>query len=153
VGAGFLDQYMQTCSNLLKPEGVFLMQAITINDQAYHRALKEVDFIKKYIFPGSFIPSLQAINTAQALATDMRMYHFEDMTAHYEKTLMAWRKNFFSNHAVLEEMGFDSKFKRMWDYYFCYCAGGFAERAIGAVQIVFGKPEYRQDLSIKSEWR
>jgi cyclopropane-fatty-acyl-phospholipid synthase len=147
VGDEFLGQYMETCSRLLKPKGVALIQAITINDQIYDRALKETDFIKKYIFPGSFIPSLLAIMERAKTLTDLRLYHMEDMTSSYAKTLKHWRERFLGNRDELVKQGFDERFIRMWDYYFCYCIGGFMERSIGSVHLVFAKPGYRGDLS------
>lgn len=153
VGADFLDEYLRRCSNLLKPSGQLFLQAITINDQNYERALKEVDFIKKYIFPGSFIPSLNAISTSAKNATDLRLYHLEDLTPHYARTLLDWRKRFLSKAAELKHLGFDERFIKMWEYYFCYCAGGFREHSIGSVHLVFGKPRYRQDLSRINTWK
>ncbi len=153
VGADFLETYLGKCSNLLKPSGQLFLQAITINDQNYERALKEVDFIKKYIFPGSFIPSVNAIISSAKKATDLRLYHLEDLTPHYARTLLDWRKRFLSKAHELKNLGFDERFIKMWDYYFCYCAGGFREHSIGSVHLVFGKPRYRQDLSSINTWK
>ena len=147
VGAEFLPTYMAKCASLLKDDGLFFLQAITINDQLYNRALKEIDFIKKYIFPGSFIPSIYAILEKAKLSTDLRLYSQEDLAPHYARTLLDWRQRFLWHTDEIKGLGFDDQFIRMWDYYFCYCAGGFLERSIGLSHMVFGKPGFRTDLS------
>ena len=96
IGHRFLNRYFQACSNLLKPDGLMLLQAITIPEYRYKRALKEVDFIKRYIFPGSFLPSNAAMLQAVAAKTDLNMVHLEDLTPHYARTLAAWRDNFLA---------------------------------------------------------
>ena len=146
VGADFLDKYIETCSLRLKENGSMLIQAITINDQLYDRALKETDFMKRHIFPGSFIPSLHAIMSSVKRASNLRLYHLDDMTPHYAKTLLQWRERFLSQRGELKRLGYDERFQRTWDYYFCYCIGGFLERSIGSVQLVFGKPGFRDNL-------
>ena len=150
VGADYLPAYLKKCADLLKPEGSLLIQAITINDQIYDRALGEVDFIKKYIFPGSFIPSLHAIASDAKHHTDLRLYDLEDMTPHYVRTLLEWQKRFNDRFADIKALGFDETFQRMWNYYFSYCAGGFAERSIGSVQLLMGKPKFRDSLSLRT---
>ncbi len=143
IGADFLTTFMKKLSDLLKPTGQLFLQAITINDQEYDRVVKEVDFIKKYIFPGGFLPSVTGITDTATNHTDLTMYQLDDITEHYARTLLDWRKNFFDNIKRVKELGFDQRFIRMWDYYFCYCAGGFLERAIRNVHLVFAKPDYR----------
>ena len=152
VGHQYLDEYMAKCASLLNQNGCGLIQAITINDQSYARALKEVDFIKKYIFPGSFIPSISAILESAKKKSDLRLYNLEDLTPHYARTLSDWRQRFLGNSGKLRSMGFDERFIKMWDYYFCYCTGGFEERSIGNCHLVFGKPDYREDLTQHIQW-
>ena len=144
VGHQYLDTYIATCSRLLKDDGIALIQAITIDDQRYDQAKNEVDFIKRYIFPGSFIPCVTAISQAVTRASDMKMIHMEDITPHYARTLDAWRKRFLSNREQIMALGYDETFIRLWDFYFAYCEGGFAERVIGDVQLVFAKPLNRR---------
>ncbi|MCA6061600.1 class I SAM-dependent methyltransferase [Thalassolituus sp. ST750PaO-4] len=144
VGHQYLDTYIATCSRLLKDDGIALIQAITIDDQRYDQAKNEVDFIKRYIFPGSFIPCVTAISQAVTRASDMKMTHMEDITPHYARTLDAWRKRFLSNREQIMALGYDETFIRLWDFYFAYCEGGFAERVIGDVQLVFAKPLNRR---------
>jgi cyclopropane-fatty-acyl-phospholipid synthase len=140
VGARYLEQYIQVCSRLLKPEGAAVIQAITIADQEYERALKSVDFIQKYIFPGSFIPSVTAIVNAMTNASDFRLVGLEDITSSYVETLRRWRASLMANAAEVRKLGLSDSFLRMWEFYFCYCEGGFTERAIGDVQLHLKKP-------------
>lgn len=145
VGYQFLNTYIEACSRLLKADGVALIQAITIDDQRYEQAKTEVDFIKRYIFPGSFIPCVTAIQGAVTQASDMKMTHMEDITPHYALTLAKWRERFLDNQEAIKALGYDDTFIRLWDFYFAYCEGGFAERVIGDVQLMFAKPLNRRD--------
>jgi cyclopropane-fatty-acyl-phospholipid synthase len=122
-----------------------LLQAITIRDQVFDWHKHNVDFIKRYIFPGSCIPSVTAISEAVTRATDLRMFHLEDITAHYATTLRRWRENFFANLDQVKALGFPEAFIRMWEFYLCYCEGGFAERYLGDVQVLFTKPMCRRE--------
>ena len=140
VGHQYLATFFKTCSRLLKDDGMMALQAITIGDQIFDRHKRSVDFIKRYIFPGSCIPSITAISNAIARATDLRIVDLEDITPHYARTLREWRRRFFDNIDKIRALGFSDPFIRMWEYYLCYCEGGFAERYIGDVQIVFAKP-------------
>jgi cyclopropane-fatty-acyl-phospholipid synthase len=145
VGHHFLEEFFRVCSSCLKPDGQMLLQAITIRDQVFDWHKHNVDFIKRYIFPGSCIPSLTAISKAVARATDLRLFHLEDITPHYAATLRKWRGNFFANLDQVKSLGFPDAFIRMWEFYLCYCEGGFAERYLGDVQMLFTKPLCRRD--------
>jgi cyclopropane-fatty-acyl-phospholipid synthase len=144
VGHEFLNVYFAACSKLLKADGMMLLQAITIQDQRYEAALKTVDFIKRYIFPGGFIPSVTAILESVTKSSDMRIYHLEDIGDHYAKTLDAWRGAFRKKLNRIRLMGYSDEFLRMWNFYYCYCEGAFLERAIGNAQILFIKPGCRR---------
>ncbi|MBE0482381.1 MAG: class I SAM-dependent methyltransferase [Bacterioplanes sp.] len=144
VGHQFLDTYIGTISRLLKDDGIALIQAITIDDQRYEQAKTDVDFIKRYIFPGSFIPCVTAIQQSFTRSSDMKMIHMEDITPHYARTLAAWRERFLANASAIKALGYDDTFIRLWDFYFAYCEGGFAERVIGDVQVMFAKPLNRR---------
>ena len=124
-----------------------LLQAITIPDRMYRGHIRSVDFIKRYIFPGSFIPSVAALCGAAA-PTDLRPVHLEDITPHYVRTLREWRTRFLSRLPEIRAMGFPERFIRMWEYYLCYCEGSFAERYNGDVQILFAKPRWRGDVAV-----
>jgi cyclopropane-fatty-acyl-phospholipid synthase len=139
VGHQFLEEYFQKCAELLAPHGRAAIQAITVRDDWYDPKQRQVDFIKRYIFPGSFIPSVTALSSA-AGTTDMRIIHFEDQTPHYAETLRRWRREFMTNWPRINQLGFDEQFRRLWDFYFCYCEGGFDEAILGCTQIVWAKP-------------
>jgi cyclopropane-fatty-acyl-phospholipid synthase len=74
------------------------------------------------------------------------MVHLEDITPHYARTLDEWRRRFFANIDAVRTLGFSDTFIRMWEYYLCYCEGGFAERYIGDVQLILAKPRWRVNL-------
>jgi cyclopropane-fatty-acyl-phospholipid synthase len=144
VGHRYFDTYFAQCARLLKPEGQMLLQAITIADQRYEAARRSVDFIQRYIFPGSTIPSITAMLDAMTRASDLKLFHLEDIGDHYVTTLARWRENFFSNIERVRAMGYPESFIRMWEFYLCYCEGGFAERALGDVQMLLVKPGCRR---------
>jgi len=143
VGLEHLDVYFEKCSSLLKPEGIMCLQSITIQDQRYEQARKEVDFIQKYIFPGGSLPSITAITQSLTRTTDMCVYDIHDIGQHYAKTLRDWRERFFKHENKVRSLGYDERFIRLWEFYLCYCEGGFRERAISTVQAVISKPSYR----------
>jgi len=140
VGHHYLDTYFQKCSNLLKRDGQMMLQAITIRDQDYSRALRNVDFIKKYIFPGGFLPSISAMTASISGASDMKISHLEDIGPHYARTLSDWRKRFLNRIEEIEDMGYSPEFIRMWEYYLSYCEGGFLASRLGTVQLLLCKP-------------
>ena len=140
VGHQFLDTYFKQCSKLLKPAGLMCIQAITISDQFYQRAISEVDFIKKYIFPGGFLPSISAMSASVCEVTNLKIIHLEDIGLHYARTLVDWRERFLANIEAVKAMGYPPAFIRMWEFYLCYCEGSFRENYIGNVQLVMSKP-------------
>jgi cyclopropane-fatty-acyl-phospholipid synthase len=144
VGAKYLDGYFAHCARLVKPEGAMLLQAITIQDQFYERALKSVDYIQRYVFPGSFIPSVEALTRSLRKATDFKIFHLEDIGPHYARTLRMWRERFFRNLGKVRALGYNENFVRLWEYYLCYCEGGFLERQLGTVQMLLTKPGCRR---------
>jgi cyclopropane-fatty-acyl-phospholipid synthase len=148
VGHHYYEAFFGKCSQLLKDDGIMALQAITIGDHIFDRHKRTVDFIKRYIFPGSCIPSNTAICKAIAAATDLRLVHLEDITPHYARTLAEWRRRFFAQIGRVRELEYSETFIRMWEYYLCYCEGGFAERYIGDVQMLFAKPMWRQGQSL-----
>tara|TARA_R110000772_G_scaffold61283_4_gene138186 strand:+ start:26710 stop:27981 length:1272 start_codon:yes stop_codon:yes gene_type:complete len=143
VGHQFYGTYFARCSELLKPHGKMVIQAITISDQRYQQARDTVDFIKRFIFPGGCLPSIAVIANHLARDTDMQMVHLRDITLDYARTLAAWRERFIAQLDAVRRQGFDDQFIRMWEFYLCYCEGGFRERIIGTVQLAFAKPGYR----------
>ena len=150
VGHHYLKTFFHCCSRLLTEQGTMLLQAITIADQAFERHKKEVDFIKRYIFPGSCIPSVAAMGDAVAAATNLRLVHLEDITPHYARTLRTWRERFFENIHQVRTLGYSETFIRMWEFYLCYCEAGFQERYLGDVQVLFAKPLWRGQSPLPS---
>jgi cyclopropane-fatty-acyl-phospholipid synthase len=143
IGHQYLDTYTAKCASLLKPDGLGLIQAITIEDHRYEYALNSVDFIKKHIFPGSFIPCVSAITDSAARA-EMRLTHLEDFGPSYAQTLHHWRQRFMRKLDEVKALGFDQRFIRMWEYYLCYCEAGFIERSIGVSHLMFAKSNNRR---------
>ena len=144
VGHQYYDTYFEQCSHLLERNGLMLLQAITIADQRYEQARRSVDFIQRYIFPGSTIPSLTAMLNSLTRTTDLRLVHLEDIGPHYALTLKLWRERFLRSRAAISALGYSESFLRMWEFYLCYCEGGFEERVIGDVQMVLAKPANRR---------
>jgi cyclopropane-fatty-acyl-phospholipid synthase len=149
VGHHYYHEYFKKINTLLKPDGIALIQAITIRDQRYSKALQNVDFIQKYIFPGSCIPSIEIIQKNLTKETDMIISDLENINHHYAKTLNLWQKAFNKNHNKIIKLGFDERFIRMWNFYFSYCEGGFAERAINDLHILMSKPLNRTSQNEK----
>lgn len=143
VGHDYYDEYFSSCSALLKPDGLMLIQAITIPDQRFDSASRSVDFIQRYIFPGGSLPSVSVIAGHTAAATDMQIVALEDIGIDYAHTLREWRRRFIDSRDTIRAMNYSEVFCRMWEFYLCYCEGGFLERAISTVQIVFAKPAAR----------
>lgn len=143
VGHRYLPTYFEQCARLLKPEGLMLLQAITIRDQRYEQACRSVDFIQRYIFPGGALPSMQKMLDVVTRHTDFNLHHMEDFGLHYARTLRLWHENLRQARQRLEQLGYDDYFYRLWEFYLCYCEGGFLERTIGTAQLLLAKPAAR----------
>jgi len=144
VGHQYYDTYFAKCSDLLKPDGLALIQAITIADQRFEAAKNSVDFIQRYIFPGSNIPSITALLNSITKVSDMRLFDLEDIGPHYATTLAAWRQNFFKKINDVRALGYSEEFIKMWEFYLCYCEGGFSERSLGDAHLLLAKPMNRR---------
>ncbi|MCA9593213.1 MAG: class I SAM-dependent methyltransferase [Myxococcales bacterium] len=142
VGHEYLPVFFEKLGALLQPDGVAVLQSITIRDQQFDASKNAVDFIKRYIFPGSCIPSITALLGAATRASDLTLTHLEDITPHYALTLRHWRERFVANAGEVERLGYDRSFRRLWEFYLAYCEAGFRERYIGDVQLVFAKPGF-----------
>ena len=142
VGHQFVDEYFACCSKLLKEDGIAVIQAITIEDHRYEQAVKSVDFIKRYIFPGSFIPCVSLLASA-AGKSQLRLNTLQDIGYSYALTLREWRKRFMQDLDIVKAQGYSEEFIRMWEFYLCYCEGGFLERSISNVHMQFVKPSNR----------
>ena len=137
VGARFLPTYLRTCAERLRPGGLLGLQAITIADQHYASALRSVDYIKRHVFPGSFIPSVTAIVDAATKHTDLRLVQMEDFGEHYATTLKCWREAMLNDPEPFLQRPGGEALLRAWDYYFSYCESGFRERHIGVCHLRF----------------
>ena len=140
VGEKYLPKFFAQCSKLLKPNGRMALQAITMPDQRYDSYRRSVDFIRKYIFPGGFLPSLSVMSRCVGAQTDMTIVNLQDIGSHYARTLADWRHNFWANIDRVRKLGFADRFVRTWHYYLCYCEAGFAEGQIGVSQLTLAKP-------------
>ena len=145
VGHAYLNDFFRVCSDRLEPDGLALLQAITLADRDYEASVRTTDFIKRYIFPGGQLPSFSAIHAALGRVTDFRLLHVEELSSHYARTLAAWRERLGKNLAGVRALGLPDRFLRMWEFYLCYCEGGFSERAIGVAQILLEKPRGRRE--------
>ena len=124
VGEAFWPSYFQTLSNSLKPDGKAVIQMITINDENYDYYRSEPDFIQRYIFPGGMLPALTLLNPIFN-KTGLELKSVDGFGLDYAKTLAMWRDQFWKSWEHIADMGFDEKFKRMWELYLMYCEGGF----------------------------
>lgn len=145
IGHQYLDTYLGKCASLLQRDGLALLQAITIEDHRYAQALRSVDFIKRHVFPGSFIPSISAITGAMARSSDLRLISQEDFGPSYALTLRHWRQRFTGRLDEVRALGYDERFIRLWTFYLAYCEGGFLERSIGVSQLLFARPGNRRE--------
>ena len=143
VGWQYFDQYFKTCDRLLSDDGLFLLQAITVDDRLYEIEKASQSFANTHVFPGGCLPSIKRIADSVGTVTQMREIWLEDITAHYPPTLAQWRERFFAAWDKLMTHGYDERFKRLWDYYLSSSEAGFRERRIGDVQVLFAKPEFR----------
>lgn len=156
VGHQYYERYFRKVGSLLRPQGMMLMQAITIADQHYEAAKRSVDFIQRHVFPGSTLPSITAIVRATTRASDLRLFHLDDIGDHYATTLRLWRERFLAHRREIRALGHSEPFCRLWEFYFSYCEGAFAERALGDVQMLLVKPGNRRApllQPLELDWR
>jgi cyclopropane-fatty-acyl-phospholipid synthase len=142
VGWQYFPTFFRRCSELLAPDGAMLLQAITIDDRAYEVEKAGRSFINTYIFPGGCLPSMEIISRSVSRVTDLSQVELEDITSHYATTLAHWRERFLDAAERLEELGYDERFRRLWELYLSYCEGGFRERRIQDVQLLLAKPGF-----------
>jgi cyclopropane-fatty-acyl-phospholipid synthase len=143
VGWQYFETFFRRCAALLRPNGLMLLQAITIQDHLYEIEKTSRSFIRELIFPAGCLPSVELIRRCVDRVTDFSMLDLEDITDHYPETLRRWRENFVRSEKRAAELGYDLRFRRLWELYFAWCEGGFRERRIGDVQALFAKPSYR----------
>jgi cyclopropane-fatty-acyl-phospholipid synthase len=149
VGDHYYETFFEKCNSLLKPDGLLLLQAITIVDQRYRKHLGSVDFICKYIFPGGSLPSISRLVQCAADSANMRLVELNDYAPHYAETLRRWRQRFHQQIEEVRALGYDERFIRMWDYYLAYCEAGFDERQINLVHVLWAHRQCRLDHGVK----
>ncbi|TRW50528.1 class I SAM-dependent methyltransferase [Aliidiomarina halalkaliphila] len=135
VGAEYMPVFFKKCNDLLKPGGTMVLQAITIADQRLDSYNRNVDFIQKHIFPGGYLPSVELVSRMFRKHTQLVMRELTDIGFDYAHTLRDWRIRFNHRAEELKAFGYDDRFARLWNYYLCYCEGGFLQRTISAVQL------------------
>ncbi len=143
------DTFFHTCASLLNDRGLMALQAITVDDRSYQRAKIGTDFIGELIFPGSCIPSVEAITRSLRRSTPMTVIDLEDIGRHYAETLRRWYENVGRHRQEITALGLDERFQRLWDLYLCYCAGAFAERHISDVQMVMAMPDWAAPMAVR----
>lgn len=138
VGEQFWPQYFTQLRDRLIPGGFAGIQAITIQDRFFSAYRREVDFIQRYVFPGGMLPSpqvLKSLGEKFGVPVIRERIFGED----YAKTLATWRDNFRAAWPNLMPLGFDERFRRLWEYYLAYCEAGFLSGNIDVRQVVFAK--------------
>ena len=143
VGWQYFHLFFERCSELLRPKGLMLLQAILIDDRAFEAEKASRSFANTYIFPGGCLPSMEVIRGCVAGRTDMRAIELEEITQHYPETLRRWRERFLDREEEVEALGYDHGFRRLWELYLAWCEAGFLERRLGDVQLLLAKPAYR----------
>ena len=140
VGHEFLPTYFSQISDLLVSDGAAMIQGITMPDHRYTQYLKEVDYIRTRVFPGSCVPSASAMIEATVKKSDLRPADLHDFGYHYSRTLREWRMRFLENEEEIKKLGYDDHFRRAWLYYLCYCEAGFEEGYTGDIHLLLAKP-------------
>ncbi|MEJ5994483.1 cyclopropane-fatty-acyl-phospholipid synthase family protein [Pedobacter sp. Du54] len=140
VGHNYLETYFAKCAAVLKPNGILAFQVITSPDSRYEQLRKGVDWIQKYIFPGSLLPSIAQLNRAINNTSDLTMVDLKDLGLDYAKTLKLWFENFNQKLIEVKSLGFDDRFIRKWNYYLNYCEAAFEMRNINVMQMVYVRP-------------
>jgi cyclopropane-fatty-acyl-phospholipid synthase len=143
VGWQYFPTFFRRCSELVSDDGAMLLQAIVIEDEAYEVEKAGKSFMNTHVFPGGCLPSMEVIGRTVTRVTDFRQAHVEDITAHYALTLQRWRERFLAASERLSALGYDERFRRLWELYLSYCEGGFRERRIQDVQLLLAKPHFR----------
>ncbi len=143
VGWQHFDEFFRRCDELLGPDGLMLLQAITIDDDLYEIEKGARSFANTHVFPGGCLPSQGLIAACIARDTELRQVWSEDITSHYPLTLAAWRERFGGAWERLRRNGYDERFRRLWSFYLSSSEAGFRERRIGDLQALFAKPGWR----------
>ena len=143
VGHQYFDTFFGKVGALLSDDGLALIQAITIEDSRFEQYKRTPDYIKRFIFPGGCLPSINAMLNSTTRMTDLVLVHLEDIGHHYATTLKLWWENCIARQPQIEALGYPQTFLRMWQFYLSYCEGGFIERSIGDAQMLLARPGWR----------
>ncbi len=140
IGHKNYQSFFRTCEKLLKPNGLIALQVITIHDQYFERLKNRCDWIQKHIFPGSLLPSLEALQIALRKNSELEIEEITNIGPHYAPTLAEWRKRFNRNLNQVFKLGFDERFIRAWNYYLAYCESAFATRTLNVLHLTLTRP-------------
>jgi cyclopropane-fatty-acyl-phospholipid synthase len=142
VGWEYFDAFFERCSALLAPDGLMFLQAIAIDDRAYEAEKTSQSFSNTLIFPGGCLPSLGAIQRSVIRRTDMRPVWLEDIASSYVLTLRHWRQRFLAASEQLAELGYEERFRALWEMYFAISEAGFREARLRDLQLLYAKPAW-----------
>lgn len=141
VGHENYPDFFACLERLLSPQGLVVLQAITVPDFSYDEYRRSQDWIQKEIFPGALCPSLSALLEAARKRSQLVVEHLENIGPHYARTLREWRQRFLENWEKLQSFGYDERFRRAWCYYLSYCEAAFASRNLQDIQLVMTRPK------------
>ena len=141
VGHAKLGTWFAACDRALKPGGKAVVQVITIPHERYDQYRRSSDWIRKHIFPGGHLPSMEAMQKAVERNSSLSIAAVESIGKHYVRTLDDWDRNLRQHGDQAAALGYDDRFLRKWEYYFAYCRAGFETGAIDNLQIILKKPE------------
>ncbi len=139
VGHEHLTEFYWAVEQVLAPDGILVMEAITTTEERYENYLRTTDFINTIIFPGSCCPCLHALVDAAYKGSRLTLEHIDNIGLHYAQTLADWRRRFNANEALVKSLGFDDIFMRAWNYYLSYCEAGFYTRNVNCLILVFSR--------------
>ncbi len=143
IGHRQLGTYFATVDRLLAPDGLAGIQSILVPDQRYDAYRRQRDWIRKHIFPGGMLPSLEAITTAARRSSSLMVHDVRELGPHYGRTLREWRERFLVRRSEVEALGLDLHFQRTWEYYLAFCEAAFATHALRDAQLVLSRPMNR----------
>ncbi len=146
VGHAFLDTYFGKIQDVLRPNGIAVIQVIAMLDQWYDVYRTRRDWIQKHIFPGSHLPSLEAMSQSVTRSTGLIIENLENFAPHYAVTLRLWREQLMSRWDQIQALGYDDRFYRLFEYYLASCEAEFGTRLLNLYQIVLTRPNNQQLL-------
>ena len=136
IGFKQYPTFFRTIDRLLAPNGLVCIQAIAIPDHRFERYRRGEDWIQRYMFPGSLLPSLTAITCAATRSSELHVHALEAIGVHYADTLRDWRVRFLANLDAARPLGYDDRFVRVWEFYLASCEAAFRTRSLRDIQLV-----------------